>query len=62
MAGEGRQIERCHKHEQMAEDGVGKSEKERERKTGRVRQRERERGRKIWIRLKKASSSLWGMQ
>lgn len=40
MAGEGRQIERCHKHEQMAEDGVGKSEKERERKTGRARQRE----------------------
>lgn len=27
---QGRQIERCHKHEQMAEKGVGKSEKERE--------------------------------
>lgn len=25
--GEGRQIARCHKHEQMAETGVGKSEK-----------------------------------
>jgi len=46
MAGEERQIERCHKHEQMAAKAVGKSE------GGRRRERER----KIWIRLKKASS------
>lgn len=36
--GEGRRIERCHKHEQMAETGVGKSEKESERER---RQREK---------------------
>ncbi len=40
---EGRQIERCHKHEQMAEKRVGESEKrERRRATGRQRKRERE--------------------
>lgn len=44
---EGRQIERCHKHEQMAEKGVRESEKEREaareRQTDTERERERER-------------------
>lgn len=48
--------ERCHKHEQMAEKRVS------ERTTGRQIERRREGEREIWIRLKKASSSLWGMQ
>ena len=43
---QGRQIERCHKHEQMAEKGVGKSEKgregARERQADSERERERE--------------------
>lgn len=57
MASEGRRIERCHKHEQMAAKRLEKSEivSEADREGGR-------RGGKIWIRLKKASSSLWGMQ
>lgn len=57
MASEGRQIERCHKHEQMAAKRLEKSEivSEADREGGR-------RGGKIWIRLKKASISLWGMQ
>lgn len=61
MASEGRQIERCHKHEQMAAKRLEKSEIVSEA----VSEADRERGRrggKIWIRLKKASSSLWGMQ
>lgn len=66
---EARRIERCHKREQMAETGVGNSEKggrgrdrPTEREGERGREREGEREKKIWIRLKKASSSLWGMQ
>lgn len=67
---EARRIERCHKREQMAETGVGKQrEKGGEEGIGRRRGREKEREKgegegkkKIWIRLKKASSSLWGMQ
>lgn len=55
---EARRIERCHKREQMAETGVGK---QRGGGGGRRREKERER-KKNWIRLKKASSSLWGMQ
>lgn len=53
MAGGGgeRPLRRRHKREQMAAKGVGKECK-----------RENERGRKIWIRLKKASSSLWGIE
>lgn len=35
-----KQIERCHKQEQMAEKRVGKSEKETDRQTARERERE----------------------
>ncbi len=40
---ERRQIERCHKHEQMAENGAGQSERGREGARERQADRERER-------------------
>lgn len=47
-----RQTERCHKHEQMAEKRVGKSEKETDRQT------EREGGREMEKKLDQAEKGL----